>query len=93
MWFFADLLLLLVGIAVAGFLIKLFVSLRVASKAPVWQELGDKEPGDTNSIQAAAGIRTEQISLDADAPDQKCVGQSFPEYLGQDTHVASGTVR
>jgi hypothetical protein len=93
MWFLADLLLLLAGIAVAGFLIKLFVSLRVVSKAPVWQEFGQKEPGDTNSTQAAAGIRTEQISLDADAQDQKPVEQSCPEYLGEDAHVASGTVR
>jgi hypothetical protein len=42
MRFLSDLPFLVVGIAVAAFLIKLFVSLRVASKGP---EPGDEEPG------------------------------------------------
>jgi hypothetical protein len=45
MRFLSDLPLLVVGIAVAAFLIKLFVSLRAASRGPVWQEPGDEEPG------------------------------------------------
>jgi hypothetical protein len=36
---------LVVGIAVAAFLIKLFVSLRAVSKRTVWQEPGEGEPG------------------------------------------------
>ena len=72
MSFLSDLPFVVIGIAVAVFLIKLFVSLRVANKAPVWQELGDKEPGAADADQATAGIRTEQISPDANAvPDQK----------------------
>jgi hypothetical protein len=67
MRFLSDLPFIGVGFVVAVFLLKLFVSLRVASEAPAWQELGDQEPRDPNSNQAAAGIRTEQISLDADA--------------------------
>lgn len=59
MWFLSDLPLLVVGIVVAAFLIKLFVSLRVAGKVPDWQELDDKESGASNTDRAAAGIRTE----------------------------------
>jgi hypothetical protein len=36
---------LVVGIAVAAFLIKLFVSLRVVGKRPTWQEPGDEGAG------------------------------------------------
>lgn len=94
MQFLSDLPFLVVGIAVAVFLIKLLVSLRVASKGPVWQEPGDEEPRATNTDRAAAGIRTEQISLDADAVgDQKPVGQPSPEYLGEDARVASRVVQ
>ncbi len=40
MWFY--LLLSVVGIAVAVFVIKLIVSLRVAHNAPAWETLGDQ---------------------------------------------------
>lgn len=94
MWFLSDLPFWIVGIAVVVFLIKLFVSLRVAHKAPVWEDHGDKEPAATNTDRAAAGIRTQQISLDTDAvPDQKPMEQPSPEYLGQDAHVANGVGR
>jgi hypothetical protein len=56
MGFLSDLPLLVVGIAVAAFLIKLFVSLRVVGKAPVWQEFGDEEPRTLNTDQPAAGV-------------------------------------
>jgi hypothetical protein len=36
---------LVVGIAVAAFLVKLFASLRVASKKTAWQEPGEEELG------------------------------------------------
>ncbi len=51
--FLADLFFLVVGIAVAAFLIKLFVSLRVASKGPVSHELDDTEPAATTTDPAA----------------------------------------
>jgi hypothetical protein len=90
MSFLLDLPFVVVGVAVAVFLIKLFVSLRVASKAPVWQELGDKEPGATDADQATARIRTEQISPDANAvPDQKVVEHSRSENFAEQAHVTS----
>jgi hypothetical protein len=58
MWFFSHLPLLVAGIAVVAFLIKLFVSLRVAGKVLDWQELDGKESGISNTERAAAGIRT-----------------------------------
>jgi hypothetical protein len=58
MWLLSHLPLLVVGIAVVAFLIKLFVSLRVAGKVPDWQELDGKESGISNTERAAAGIRT-----------------------------------
>jgi hypothetical protein len=67
MRFLSDLPFIVVGIVIAVFLIKLVVSLRVAGKAPVWQELGDREPRDANSNHATVGIHKEQISLDAAA--------------------------
>jgi hypothetical protein len=84
MRFLAYLPLLVVGIAVAAFLVKLFVSLRVVSR-PVWQEPGDEEPQATN-MDSAAGIRSEQISLDADA--LQC-----PALPGEQAHIASRAVR
>jgi hypothetical protein len=94
MRFLSDLPLLVVGIAVAAFLIKLFVSLWVANKAPVLHELGDQEPGAVNTDRAAAGIRAEQLLLDADAvPEQKPVEQQCPEYPGEHAHAASGVVQ
>jgi hypothetical protein len=59
MWFLLRLPLLVVGIAVVAFLIKLFVSLRVAGKVPAWQELDGNESGISDTDRAAAGIRTE----------------------------------
>jgi hypothetical protein len=59
MWFLSHLPLLVVGIAVVAFLIKLFVSLRVAGKVPDWQELDGNESGISNIDRTAAGIRTE----------------------------------
>jgi hypothetical protein len=59
MRFLSDLPLLVVGFAVVAFLIKLFVSLRVAGRVPDLQELDDKESGVSNTDRAAAGIRTE----------------------------------
>jgi hypothetical protein len=93
MRFLAYLPLLVVGIAVAAFLVKLFVSLRVVSR-PVWQEPGDEEPEATNMDSAAAGIRAEQISLDADAlPDQRPLEQQCPAFPGEQAHIASRAVR
>jgi hypothetical protein len=94
MSFLSDLLFLVVGIAVATFLIKLFVSLRVASKGPVWQERGDEEPGATNTDRPDVGIRTEQISLDAHAaPEQKSAEQPSPEYALEKARAAGGAAR
>ena len=45
MWFLSDLLFVVVGIAGAAFLIKLFVSLRMAGKVPDWRELDGKGVG------------------------------------------------
>jgi hypothetical protein len=59
MWFLSHLPLLIVGIAVVAFLIKLYVSLRVARKLPDWQERDGKESGISNTDRTAAGIRTE----------------------------------
>jgi hypothetical protein len=90
MRFLSDLPFLVAGIAVAAFLIKLFVSLRVVNKGPVWQEFGDEGPGATITDRAAAHIRAEQILRDPDAfPDQKPVEQPSAEYLGEDAHVAN----
>jgi|HubBroStandDraft_3_1064219.scaffolds.fasta_scaffold218094_2 hypothetical protein len=84
MRFLSDLPFLAVGIAVAAFLLKLFFSLRVVSKALVWQEPGDKETGAANTDRAVAGIHTDQISKYVDAlPDLKPVGQQSPEYLSE----------
>jgi hypothetical protein len=58
MWFLSHLPLLVVGITVVAFLIKLFVSLRVAGKLPDWQELDGQESGISNTDRAPAGIRT-----------------------------------
>jgi len=94
MRFLSDLPLLVVGIAIAAFLIKLFVSLRVASKAPVWQESGDHEPETANNDRPTAGICTEQISLDAEAVrDQKPVELPSPEYLAEKARAAGGGAR
>jgi hypothetical protein len=58
MWFLSHLPLLVAGFAVLAFLIKLFVSLRVAGKVPDWQELDAKESGISNTERAAGGNRT-----------------------------------
>ena len=57
MWFLSHLPLLVVGIAVLAFLIKLYASLRVAGRVPDWQELDAKESGISNTDRAAVGIR------------------------------------
>ncbi|HUC53593.1 MAG TPA: hypothetical protein VMR90_06085 [Candidatus Cybelea sp.] len=56
MRFLSDLSLFVVGIAVVAFLVKLFVSLRVAGKVPDWQELDGQEP-EISHTDRAAGIR------------------------------------
>jgi hypothetical protein len=89
MWFTSYLPFLIVGIAVVAFLIKLFVSLSVVSKAPDWQTLADPAPGATKTDRADAGIHTEQILLDAKVvPDYRLVDQPYPEHPGEQAHLA-----
>ena len=59
MWILSHLPLLVVGIAVAAFLIKLFVSLRVAGKVSDWRERDGSESSISNTDRAAAGNGTQ----------------------------------
>jgi hypothetical protein len=89
MWLLFYLLLSVVSIAVAVFVIKLIVSLRVAHHAPAWETLGDKRSGAANVDRVRGEMRAERVLAVADrVPVGKRVGRSSSKQPGKRKKVA-----
>lgn len=89
MWLPFYLLLSVVGIAVAVFVIKLIVSLRVAHNAPAWETLGDKRSGAANVDLVRGEMHAERVSAVADRVSVgKRVGRSISKQPGKRKKVA-----
>ena len=84
MWFY--LLLSVVGIAVAVFVIKLIVSLRVAHNAPAWETLGDQRSGAAKTDLGRGEMHAERVLADGG------MGRSSLERLEQE-HAAGEVAR
>ena len=89
MWFY--LLLSVVGIAVAVFVIKLIVSLRVAHNAPAWETLGDQRSGAAKTDLGRGEIHAERVLVDAVLDGG--IGRSSLERLGEQEHAAGEVAR
>ena len=90
MWFY--LLLSVVGIAVAVFVIKLIVSLRVAHNAPAWETLGDQRSGAAKTDLGRGAMHAERVLADADSVFDGGIGRSSLERLEQE-HAAGEVAR
>ncbi len=94
MWLPFYLLLSVVGIAVAVFVIKLIVSLRVAHNAPAWETLGDQRSGAAKTDLGRGEMHVEQVLVDADSVlDGGGIGRSSLERLGEQEHAAGEAAR
>ena len=91
MWFY--LLLLVVGIAVAVFVIKLIVSLRVAHNAPAWETLGDQRSVAAEADLVRGEMHAERVLADADSVLDGGIGRSSLERLGEQEHAAGEVAR
>ena len=91
MWFY--LLLSVVGIAVAVFVIKLIVSLRVAHNAPAWETLGDQRSEAAKIDLGRGEMHAERVLVDADSVLDGGIGRSSLECLGEQEHAAGEVAR
>ena len=89
MWFYF--LLSVVGIAVAVFVIKLIVSLRVAHNAPAWETLGDQRSGAAKTDLGRGEMHAERVLVDAVLDGG--IGRSSLERLGEQEHAAGEMAR
>jgi hypothetical protein len=91
MWFY--LLLSVVAIAVAIFVIKLIVSLRVAHNAPAWETLGDQRSGAAKTDLGRGEMHAERVLANADSILDGAIGRSSLERLGEREHAAGEVAR
>jgi hypothetical protein len=90
MWFYLP--LSVVGIAVAVFVIKLIVSLRVAHNAPTWETLGDQRSVAAEADLVRGEMHAERV-LVADAVLDVGTGRSSLERPGEQEHAAGEVAR
>ena len=93
MWLPFYLLLSVVGIAVAVFVIKLIVSLRVAHNAPAWETLGDQRSGAAKTDLGRGEMHAERVLADADSVLDGGIGRSSLERPGEQEHAAGEVAR
>jgi len=87
------LLLSVVGIAVAVFVIKLIVSLRVAHNAPAWETLGDQRSEAAKIDLGRGEMHAARVLADADSVLDGGIGRSSLERLGEQEHAAGEVAR
>jgi len=87
------LLLSVVGIAVATFVIKLIVSLRVAHNASAWETLGDQRSVAARTDLGRGEMHAERVLADADTVLDGGIGRSSLERLGEREHAAGEVAR
>ena len=93
MWVPFYLLLSVVGIAVAVFVIKLIVSLRVAHNAPAWETLGDQRSGAAKTALGRGEMHAERALVDTDSVLDGGIGRSSLERIGEQEHAAGEVAR
>jgi hypothetical protein len=91
MWFY--LLLSVVGIAIAIFVIKLIVSLKVAHNAPAWETLGDQRSVPAKTDLVRGEMHAERVFADADAVLDGGIGRSSLDRLGEQEHAPGEVAR
>jgi hypothetical protein len=93
MWLPFYLVLSVVGIAVAVFVIKLIVSLRVAHNAPTWETVGEQRSGAAKTDAGRGEMHAERVLVDADAVLDAGLGRSSLERPGEQEHAAGEVAR
>ena len=86
-------LLSVVGIAVAIFVMKLIVSLRVAHNASTWETLGDQRSVAAKTDLVRGEMHAERVLANADAALDGGIGRSSLDRPGEQEHAAGEVAR